>query len=644
MCGIAGIGARSPIERSALISAVLALKRRGPDDDGVFVDPTGKVGLGHTRLSIIDPSPAGRQPMASANGRYVISFNGEIYNFADLRADLSARGLRFRGSSDTEVLLEAYAVFGEAVLSKLNGIFAFAIHDSHSGELFVARDHLGVKPLYYADGANSVAFASEIKALVHIAPDTRDVDVAAVRRYLTFLWCPGERTPFAGVKKLGPGQAMVIRDGRIVRLTTYWRPPVYRPRSRWTASDCAEELRDRLNACVRRQMVSDVPVGSFLSGGLDSSAVVAAARHQAPHIQCFTIDTTEIEEGATDDLPYARAAAAHLGVDLHEVRIGAADLCGRIEEMVGYLDEPLADPACLNVLFISELARSHGIKVLLSGVGGDDLFTGYRRHAMLALEPLWGAVPSPLHKLLGSATSRLAPRSVMARRLNKALASAAMTGDQRVSRAFAWGPPGVADRLLSSEATSSGVPDDVFEDLDALLAEHAGEPLVEKCLELEKRFFLADHNLLYTDKMAMAAGVEVRVPLLDLEMVEFAAEIPLKWKLRGLKSKWIFRQAERSILPPQVISRPKSGFGGPLRRWMRGEMRDLVEDLLSPRAIRARGLFDATEVMRLREADARGEADTAYTLFSVMCIELWCRTFADASRFRPDHSTVRSLV
>ena len=538
-------------------------------------------------------------------------------------------GQQFQSQSDTEVLLKGYAALGAAILDKLNGIFAFAIHDHASGEVFVARDQLGIKPLYYTEGPQDVAFASEIKALLHLGVADREIDMSAIRKYLTFLWCPGDQTPFSHVKKLDPGAAMIIRDGAIVRRWTWWVPPAYQPRAGWTARDCADELRAKVDACVERQLVSDAPVGSFLSGGLDSSAIVAAARQTAPDIRCFTINTTEIEEGATDDLPYARAVAAHLGVRLEEIRVGAGDLCARVEEMVRHLDEPLADPACLNVQFISELARSQGVKVLLSGAGGDDLLTGYRRHTMLALT---SGIPSPARSLLGRLSSRINPGSALGRRLNKALYSAGMDGDQRISRAFAWGPPGIADHLLSADTRAAAPADDVFAPLTDLLLENENLPDVEKCLTLERRFFLADHNLNYTDKMAMAAGVEVRVPLLDMEMVSFAAEIPVNWKHHLLTPKWIFKQAEKPRLPLDIINRPKTGFGAPLRRWMRQDMREMVEALLSPAAINARGLFDAREVARLREADRRGEVDGSYTLFAIMCSELWCRSYVDAPR------------
>lgn len=630
MCGIVGIAARGQVDRAAISSATARLAHRGPDGDGLWFSPDGKTGFGHRRLAIIDLSPAGAQPMASADGRYVITYNGEIYNFAALRDDLAGRGHTFRTHTDTEVVLAGYAEFGPAVVDHLNGIFAFAVHDVQTGEVFVARDHMGVKPLYFAETASAVVFASEIKALQALSSDLGDIDVVAVRRYLTFLWCPGDRTPLTRVKRLEPGQALILRDGAVVRHWTYWTPPAYAPRYDWSKSQCASELAALIDRCVENQMVADVPVGAFLSGGLDSSAIVAAARHKAPGIRCFTIDLADgSEAGSTDDLPYARRVAAHLGVALDEVRVDGRAFCDAVPDMVELLDEPLADPATLNALFISRLARDSGITVLLSGAGGDDLFTGYRRHTTLALQPYWAAMPSPMRRGLGALSTQLGQGSTVGRRLAKALSFLSEGGGGNVAASFAWGPPGIADGLMSEDARSRDDGEDVFAPLEALLDSVKTTSLVEQCLALEKRFFLADHNLLYTDKMGMAAGVEARVPLIDLDMVAFAATVPVEWKHRGLTPKWIMKKSQEGVLPNDVIYRPKTGFGAPLRRWMKTDMRDMAEELLSPRTVDARGLFSSAEITRLRAADDQGQVDASYTLFSLMCVELWCRRFAD---------------
>lgn len=633
MCGIVGIVTRERVNPAALAAATRALAHRGPDGEGVYMDAAGKVGLGHRRLSIIDLDVTGAQPMRSADGRYVITFNGEIYNYRDLRGDLERRGVRFRGHSDTEVLLEGFAAYGPAVLDELNGIFAFAIHDNRTGEVLVARDQMGVKPLYYAETTSGVAFASEIKSLFEIVDIDRTIDVDALRRYLTFLWSPGEQTMLKAVRKLEPGSAMILRQGGVARRWTWWTPPHYQPRTDWSARECAAELRERLVACVGRQMVSDAPVGAFLSGGLDSSAVVAAALRSGRTLECFTIDAGGAEPGTTDDLPFARAAARHLKVPLSEVSVDAAAMRARVMGMVEMLDEPLADPACLNVLFISELARDRGMKVLLSGVGGDDLFTGYRRHVALGLDPLWSATPAWTRRMLGRAAQSGHGAAAWRRRLAKGLGAATLEGDDRITAAFAWGPAGAADDLLSDDARDQAAAD-IFAPMNEVLGRCSTLSPLEKCLELERRFFLADHNLTYTDKMAMAAQVEVRVPFLDPEMVAFASTVPTRWKQRFLDPKWILKQSQRGVLPDQIIDRPKTGFGAPLRSWMHGDMGDFTDDLLSSEVIAGRGLFDPDRVASLRAADRAGRVDGAYTLFSLMCVEMWCRRFVDTA---PDH-------
>ncbi|HEX4303173.1 MAG TPA: asparagine synthase (glutamine-hydrolyzing) [Rhizomicrobium sp.] len=631
MCGIVGIQSAAPFDRSRLTAAIAALKHRGPDGDGAFVDDSGTVGLGHTRLAIIDLSPTGAQPMVSGDGRYTITYNGELYNYLDIKRELIGRGCRFKGDCDTEVLLEGYALLGPAILDKMNGIFAFAIHDRQTGDVFVARDQMGIKPLYYAQVSGAVAFASEIKALEQMAALDLTLDVSAVRKYLTFLWCPGEQTPLKSVKKLEPGTAMLLRNGTVARSWQYWTPPRYQPRANWSAKDCAQELRALLDKCVDRQMVADAPIGAFLSGGLDSTAVVAAMRNKARGVQCFTIDTGDAEEGSADDLPYARDAAKQLGVDLHVVKVSPDQLSSRVGDMVGMLDEPLADPACLNVLYISQLAREHGIKVLLSGAGGDDLFSGYRRHTQLAFDQFWSAVPGPVRRGLVSLADGRDQSSALGRRMAKALGSLSQEGDMRVAASFVWGSLGGADQLLSGDAKNEIRDDDVFEPFERVMAVQPDEPALEKCLALERRFFLSDHNLTYTDKMGMAAGVEVRVPLIDLDLVQFASEIPVDLKCRWLKPKWILKESQRGVLPNSVIDRPKTGFGAPLRRWLKHDMREMADELLSPKTLNARGLFDASAVARLRQDDMSGRRDGSYTLFSVMCMELWCRRFVDGA-------------
>ena len=429
MCGIVGYSGYFPSD--ALANALEKIAHRGPDDRGIFTTEGNGVGLGHARLSIVDLSPLGHQPMISDDGKVALVFNGEIYNFRELRKELEEAGHQFRGHSDTEVLLRLYLVEGESVLGRLNGIFAFALWDSRSQALLVARDGLGVKPLYYTVTAGQFAFASEIKALVAFKPLDSELDFEAINRYLTFMWCPGDGTPAKSVRKLGPGEAMWVCAGRIERHFKWYQLPAFRrTTTKRTTDQYVEKTVQNLRQAVHRQMVADVPVGAFLSGGLDSSSVVAFAREQNPNISCFTIESSGgAETGHTDDLPYARRVAEHLKVPLEVVQIDAGRLAKDLEGMVAQLDEPLSDPAPLNVLYISRLAREQGMKVLLSGTGGDDLFTGYRRHHALMLDDYWNWLPRPMRASFEKISAALDQRGTLGRRLSKLFNGAALDGD-----------------------------------------------------------------------------------------------------------------------------------------------------------------------------------------------------------------------
>ncbi len=637
MCGIIGIqyapDNHSPIHNPDQFHAASNLiSHRGPDDAGHYVETDPTVFLAHRRLSILDLSPLGHQPMVGGDGQVVLIFNGEIYNFKNLRSSLEEKGFIFRGHSDTEVLLNLYLSEGEAMLSRLNGIFAFALWDRRTQSLLLARDALGVKPLYYTALPDRFAFASEIKALLPLLPEAGALDAAALRRYLTFLWCPGEGTPLKSVRKLLPGDALVVRAGRIVRRWTWYRLPVFGGvASTFDEPAAVAGTLAHLRTAVQRQMVADVPVGAFLSGGLDSSAIVALARERNPDLRCFTIEAEGGQEaGHADDLPYARRVARHLGVSLEVVRIDASRMAGDLERMVAQLDEPLADPAPLNVLYISQLAREQGMKVLLSGAGGDDLFSGYRRHRALLAERWWAWLPRRLRLGLARGTRGLDHRHAWGRRLAKLFQGAGLEGDARLVNYFRWAAEGDLAGLYTADFRA------------ALCGEVAEEPLLaflqplpadvsslERMLALEQRFFLADHNLIYTDKMSMAAGVEVRVPFLELELVDFAARIPARLKQRGREGKWVLKKAMEPYLPREVIYRPKTGFGAPLRRWMRHELRELLGDLWSAESLKLRGLFEPVAVQRLIADNGAGRVDASYTLLSLLCIEIWCRTYVD---------------
>lgn len=637
MCGIAGISGVN-VKNLSEVSDLLA--HRGPDDSGIFVDYDVCIGLLHRRLSILDPSPLGHQPMASADGKVLLIFNGEIYNYRELRAELKQQGLEFSGNSDTEVLLKMYLEHREysddisSLLRSLNGIFAFALWDADRGQMLLSRDALGVKPLYYTINEEAFAFSSEIKALTVLLPSDGKLDVAAIDRYLSFLYCPGEATPALQVRKVPPGEALWVEEGRIAERVCWYRQPAFTispSHANFTATNAIFGTQRLLRQAVHRQMVSDVPIGAFLSGGLDSSSVVAFARELNPDIRCFSIELVGFSyEGFSDDLPYAHRVAKHLDVPLDIVKVDSARMASGLEQMVWQLDEPLADPAALNVLFISQLAREQGIKVLLSGVGGDDLFTGYRRHQALKAEHYWAWLPRSIRARLRQITGNLPIGYPHFRRLRKAFSAAHLDSDARLLNYFRWIERADLRALYTSAFITAldhaQAKDPMLQLLSSLPKDTS--PL-ERMLALEQCFFLPDHNLTYTDKMSMAVGVEVRVPFLDLDLVEFAATIPSEYKQRGRHSKWVLKKAMEAYLPHDVIYRPKSGFGAPLRRWLRVELKDWLADVLSTESLRSRGLFDPQAVQLLITSNAEGRIDASYTLLSLACIEIWCKYFID---------------
>ena len=637
MCGIAGYSGE--FDQALLERMNEAIAHRGPDDAGTLALEGCAVGLAHRRLSIIDLSSRGHQPMWDATGSVAIVYNGEIYNYRELRRELVTDGYEFNSDTDTEVLLNLYRRDGKKMLERLNGIFAFALFDAERKTLLLARDGMGVKPLYYAQTPHGFLFASEIKALLQDPGIDRTLDQAAVHHHLIYLWCPAPLTMLEGVHKLEPGCAMTVKDGRVVETWTFYDLPFDEEFVDWPAEDAIVQVRKYLTQAVERQLVADVTVGAFLSGGLDSSAVVALAQRRMgdEKLQCFTIGfpADGENEGMAEDLPYARRVAQHLGVDLHTIEVGP-QMVEELPKMIFHLDEPQADPAPINALYISQLAREHGIKVLLSGAGGDDIFTGYRRHHALIREPLWSWLPHTVRRGISTVSAGIHPTTDFRRRLSKLLRNADLAQNERITSYFQWISPDVVESVLSeplrpdfpSTLQNGPVP-------RALNTLGADVPPINRMLYLEGKFFLADHNLNYVDKVSMASGVEVRVPLLDPDLTKLAARLPVHYKQRGNVGKWVLRKAVEPYLPRNVIYRPKTGFGAPLRSWLRGDLRPIVDELLSEPSIRQRGLFDAAGVAKLLTMDRERQIDATYTLFSMICVELWCRMFVDVPTPRP---------
>jgi asparagine synthase (glutamine-hydrolysing) len=660
MCGIAGFQGDFPPQLLERMNACIS--HRGPDGAGQSFFPAQgnrvATGLAHRRLAIIDLSVDANQPLVPRCDRcgdphgtsLSLIYNGELYNYRPLRDELIGKGHDFRTSSDTEVLLHLYAEEGPAMLARLNGIFALAIRDDREtgrpdgiarGDVLVARDHLGVKPLYFAATAEGVLFASELKALLQHDGVKRELNPVALHQYLAYLWTPGPQTMLLGVEKLEPGSAFILHEGAIGRRWSYYQLPFGKPRFDVSEAEMAEGLRQCLEQAVDRQLIADVPVGAFLSGGLDSSAVVAMMKKLHPDQRpvCYGIgfEGDGSIDGSPADMPYARSVARHLGVDLREIVV-KPDIIENLERMLYFLDEPQADPAPINVLLIAEQARTDGMKVLLSGAGGDDIFSGYRRHQAVRVDNLWGRLPAVARRAISAPAQRAAAgrwrgaRSGIARRMVKLLQHSDLTGDARTVSHFWWSGEDMRRGLYSPSFSEQVSGEETASPLLESLARIEGErDSLNRMLYLECRHFLPDHNLNYTDKMGMAAGVEIRVPLLDIELVEFAARIPPSAKQKGRVGKAIFKKAMEPYLPREVIYRAKTGFGAPLRSWLNGALRDRVDDTLSKDSLERRGLFSPAAVQRLIALDRAGRVDGAYTIFALVCLELWCRLFLDAA-------------
>ena len=564
MCGIAGFSGRFDLE--LLERMAQAIAHRGPDDAGSTFLAQEHIGLAHRRLSIIDLSAAGHQPMWSPDFTACITYNGEIYNYRELREELLRGGVEFRGHSDTEVLLHLYLREGEDLVSRLNGIYAFAIWDARSHDLFLARDPLGVKPLYYAETSKGFLFASELKSLLQSPDVERGLDLRALDYHMHYQWSPAPHTMLRQVRKLEPGTALRVREGRIERSWVFYELPYHQPIEPMEWEEAARSVRDAIAEAVRRQMVADVPVGAFLSGGLDSSSLVAFARERVTDykLHCFTIgfqDEVAVKEGMGEDLPYARRVAEHLGVDLDVIWVGP-EMVEELPLALFHMEEPQSDPSAMNALLICRLAREHGMKVLLSGTGGDDVFTGYRRHTALLQERFWSWLPDYARSGLARSARRMPVKGAWPRRISKAFQHADREADERLVGYFDWAPPGLLDELYSAEVRAQLAGEACEAPLLATLARLPADthPL-QKMLLLEGRYYLTDHNLNYVDKVAMASGVEVRVPLVDVDVVSLAARLPPELKQRRATGKWIFRKAMEGVLPPDVIHRRKVGFG-----------------------------------------------------------------------------------
>jgi asparagine synthase (glutamine-hydrolysing) len=630
MCGLTGFLGPFPPERIYAMNSLVS--HRGPDDEGYWIDGEAGVALGHRRLAIIDLRPEARQPMTNEDGSIQLVFNGEIYNYRELRRELEEKGHRFHSLSDTETIIHLYEEEGYDSIKRLNGIFAIALWDARARRLLLARDHLGIKPLYYSELKDGIAFASELKSLLVFPEISRELDPQAIHQHLSYIWSTAPHTMLRSVKKLEPGYYIVAGQDGIISHESFYDLPYDGSRTNGAPAEHQERIRELVAQAVSRQMVSDVPVGAFLSGGLDSSSVVAMMRRAtSDRIRCYSIGFGDDDRPDANplDLPFARIVASRFDLDLKEVHV-RPDIVDFTEQMVYLLDEPQADPACINVYLICQQAREDGYKVLLSGAGGDDIFSGYRRHVALHLERYWGWLPAAGRKLLARSVKGMSVSTTLSRRVQKNFVFADQSPEDRLMAYFLWTTDESLRGLYNGDLKKELADYDTLDPLRRTLARIPRErDRLNRMLYLEAKHFLPDHNLNYTDKMSMAHGVEVRVPLLDLDLVDYAVHLPPREKQQGTRLKAAFKDAMRPLLPEAILKRSKTGFGAPLRRWIREELREMVRDVLSERSLSERGLFDPNAVQQLILSNERMEIDASYMIFSLMCIEMWMRNFVD---------------
>lgn len=630
MCGIIGsVNFDTPLNLDAL-------KHRGPDDRGTYEN--GNLKFGHLRLSIQDLSNNGHQPLHSPDGNYTIVFNGEIYNHWDIRKELEKKGHQFVSTSDTETILLGFVEYGVNIIPMLNGIFAFGIHDKQNKKLVVARDRFGVKPLYYFNQGPSFVFASELKALIDYIPSQFTINEYALSNYIRFLWSPGEDTPAKEIKKLLPGRyiEMDLDIHSSVNITRYYKSNFNSTYSHDTEETIIDQLDQHLITAVKRQMLSDVPIGFFLSGGLDSSLLVAIAKSLNPSVklQCFTIETDLEHPGNTDDLFYARKVADKLKVNLENVKADV-EIVRDFDKMIFHLDEPQADAAPLNVLNISKRAKEMGFKVLIGGTAGDDLFSGYRRHQALRYEPFIRNIPSFLKASLYHLARLISTKNPKYRRLKKIMNTLDYSNEDRMFSYFEWLSHETVLGLFEEGPKRRLQKIDPFSYFRQLLNEIPLEKSdLNKLLHLEMNSFLVDHNLSYTDKMGMAEGVEIRVPFLDNDLVEFVSKIPPHFKMKGQETKYILKKVAERYLPREVIYRDKTGFGAPVRKWVTKDLSNMIEQKLSAQNLRKRGIFSPSRVESLIERNKEQKVDASYSIWALLAIHSWLEQFIDGDKLK----------
>lgn len=626
MCGIAGLvqvaGLPAP-ERSLGVRMTDAIEHRGPDDSGLHADEQALLGM--RRLSIIDVE-GGHQPMHGADGRVCIVFNGEVYNFRELRTGLERDGHTFQTQSDTEVVLQGYLRDGEGIFNRLDGMFAIAIWDRRSSSLLLARDRFGEKPLYYTHNGKRLLFGSELKSLLQAPDCPREVDDDALRAYHTYGYVPCPLTVFAGVHKLPPAHYLRYRDGKST-LHRYWQPWLG-DKLTLPEGQAREALAEHLDRAVASRLVADVPFGAFLSGGLDSSTVVALmARKLSQPVRTFTIG---FREAAYSELDDARLVARHLGTEHHELVV-QPDAVALLEKLVWHFDEPFADSSAVPTFLVSELARTH-VKMVLTGDGGDELFGGYDRYLrLLSLEKV-GAMRDP---------AALALRGIGALLPDPFGARMAAVGErlqlpftQRYLSGVALMRPDMAARLRGVDQRAQHYDLPMLHGPCADLG--AGDNALDRAVAIDLQSYLPDDILVKLDRMAMANSLEGRSPFLEPNLASFALRLPHGWRVRGGRGKHLLREVAQRWLPPRAISKPKQGFAIPISEWFRGPLRQLAADTFASDAFSGRGFTRPQAARELLAEHVAGKRNHGEALWQIMCLELWAQRFLAPGAMQPD--------
>jgi asparagine synthase (glutamine-hydrolysing) len=594
------------------------IRHRGPDDEGIHVE--ADVGLGMRRLSIIDLS-TGNQPMHNEDRTIWLVFNGEIYNYRELRRELEADGHRFYTSSDTETIVHAYEAWGEEAFGRLRGMFGIALWDQPSKTLLLARDRAGIKPLHYVDAGSRLYFGSEIKSLIAAGAVSRDLDLQALDHYLSFLYAPRDSSMFKGVQKLPPGHYLRWRDGRAV-VREYWRIAASEP-FRGTERDAAIELRSVLADAVKSHMISDVPLGAFLSGGVDSSIVVGMMAEASDRpVKTFSIGFDEPE---FDELEHARAVAQHFGTDHHEFVV-RPDALSILDRLIGHFDEPFADSSAIPTWYVSEIARRH-VTVVLSGDGGDELFGGYDRYLPHPRVARFDRIPLPGTRRIARAIWPLLPHGARGKNF---LRHISRDEDGRYLDSVAFFQPDEKDALYTT---------DMHRALDgasaeAKLARHLSRframPPHSRMMRFDFETYLPEDILTKVDRMSMAHSIESRVPLLDNEVIDFAASLPCSMKIANGRRKHILKEAVKGLLPASILHRRKQGFGVPIGVWFKGSLREVFADILESQRTIERGYFRREFTDRLLREHLAGTRDHTLRLWQFVVLELWHRAYVDA--------------